>query len=189
MAPATAQLLARAAQGLADDLLTALLLARTGPVLLAPAMNDEMYAAPQTRANLATPAGARLDVRRPGGRARSPRDRRERPGRMSEPEAILAHAARVLLPRQARSPAARVVVTAGPTREPHRSGAGGHQPLERQDGLPAGGSGLGARRRGGARHRAGERCNRPVGVRVRRVETHRRSWGRPSARSCPARTC
>ena len=48
LAPATAQLLARAAQGMADDLLTALLLARTGPVLCAPAMNDAMYAHPAT---------------------------------------------------------------------------------------------------------------------------------------------
>src|ERR1051326_8173482 len=53
VAPATAHLLARVAHGLADDLLTALLLARTGPVLFAPAMNDAMYAAPPTRQNLA----------------------------------------------------------------------------------------------------------------------------------------
>src|SRR5438045_9091633 len=52
VAPATAHLLARAALGLADDVLTALLLARTGPVLAAPAMNDAMYAHPATRANL-----------------------------------------------------------------------------------------------------------------------------------------
>ena len=53
VAPATANLLARVAQGLADDLLTTLLLARTAPVLLAPAMNDEMYANPLTQRNLA----------------------------------------------------------------------------------------------------------------------------------------
>src|SRR5436305_3703698 len=57
VAPATANLLARAALGLADDLLTALLLARTGPVLAAPAMNDAMYAHPATLANLKTLAG------------------------------------------------------------------------------------------------------------------------------------
>src|SRR5207247_27201 len=51
VAPATANVLARAAMGLADDVLTALLLARTGPVLAAPAMNDAMYAHPATRAN------------------------------------------------------------------------------------------------------------------------------------------
>ncbi|MFL5460406.1 MAG: flavoprotein, partial [Gemmatimonadales bacterium] len=47
VAPATAHLIARAAQGLADDILTTLLLARTAPLLLAPAMNDEMYARPE----------------------------------------------------------------------------------------------------------------------------------------------
>ncbi|HET7599238.1 MAG TPA: flavoprotein, partial [Gemmatimonadales bacterium] len=52
VAPATAHLLARVALGLADDFLTALLLARTVPVLLAPAMNDEMYANPATVENL-----------------------------------------------------------------------------------------------------------------------------------------
>src|SRR6266545_8377503 len=52
VAPATAHLLARVALGLADDFLTALLLARTGPVLLAPAMNDAMYAAAPTQRNL-----------------------------------------------------------------------------------------------------------------------------------------
>ena len=54
LAPATANLLARAAMGLADDILTSLLIARTGPVLCAPAMNDAMYAHPATQANLAT---------------------------------------------------------------------------------------------------------------------------------------
>ena len=52
IAPATAHLVARAAMGMADDLLTALLLARTGPVLCAPAMNDDMYAHPATQQNL-----------------------------------------------------------------------------------------------------------------------------------------
>ena len=46
LAPATANVLARAAMGMADDLLTAVLLARAGPVLCAPAMNDAMYAHP-----------------------------------------------------------------------------------------------------------------------------------------------
>src|SRR5213075_1195808 len=54
VAPATANVLARAAMGLADDVLTALLLARSGPVLAAPAMNDAMYAHPATRTNLKT---------------------------------------------------------------------------------------------------------------------------------------
>ncbi|MCA9711068.1 MAG: bifunctional 4'-phosphopantothenoylcysteine decarboxylase/phosphopantothenoylcysteine synthetase, partial [Myxococcales bacterium] len=54
VAPATADLLARAAAGLADDLLATVLLATRAPVLLAPAMNTNMWQHPATRANLAT---------------------------------------------------------------------------------------------------------------------------------------
>lgn len=115
VAPATAHLLARVAQGLGDDLLTTLLLARIAPVLLAPAMNDEMYANPATRANLATLAARGFSFVGPesGALAEGPSDR---PGRMSEPETILGHAARLL---GSGGPLAgrRVVVTAGPTRE------------------------------------------------------------------------
>jgi len=115
VAPATAHLLARAAMGLADDVLTAMLLARTGPVLAAPAMNDAMFAHPATRANLNTLAGRSWHFVGPetGPLAEGPS---ERPGRMSEPEAILAAAERLLLQRapwQGKS----VIVTAGPTRE------------------------------------------------------------------------
>ena len=115
VAPATANLLARAAVGLADDLLTALLLARTGPVLAAPAMNDAMYAHPATRANVKTLAGRGWHFVGPdtGPLAEGPS---ERPGRMSEPEAVLAAAARLLLQR-APWLGKKVVVTAGPTRE------------------------------------------------------------------------
>jgi phosphopantothenoylcysteine decarboxylase / phosphopantothenate---cysteine ligase len=115
VAPATAHLLARAAQGLADDLLTALLLARTGSVLAAPAMNDAMYAHPATRANVATLAARGWHFVGPdaGPLAEGPS---ERPGRMSEPEAILAAAARLVLTR-APWRGKQVLVTAGPTRE------------------------------------------------------------------------
>src|SRR5439155_420005 len=93
LAPATAHLLARAALGMADDLLTALLLARRGPVLAAPAMNDAMYAHPATLANLKTLAARGWHFIGPdtGALAEGPSDR---PGRMSEPEAIQAAAAR-----------------------------------------------------------------------------------------------
>src|SRR5262252_4954434 len=53
VAPATADFLARAATGQADDLLSAALLAASSPVLLVPAMNDHMWAHPQTRHNVA----------------------------------------------------------------------------------------------------------------------------------------
>jgi phosphopantothenoylcysteine decarboxylase/phosphopantothenate--cysteine ligase len=116
VAPATAHLLARVAQGLGDDLLTTLLLARTGPTLFAPAMNDEMYAHPATQENLATLAirGAAFVGPEIGPLAEGPASR---PGRMSEPETILAHAARLLHGRSALR-GKRIVITAGPTREP-----------------------------------------------------------------------
>ena len=52
VAPATANILAKAADGIADDIVTTLLLAYPGPVLLAPAMNDNMWRHPATQANL-----------------------------------------------------------------------------------------------------------------------------------------
>jgi phosphopantothenoylcysteine decarboxylase/phosphopantothenate--cysteine ligase len=118
VAPATANLIARLAQGVADDALTACLLARRAPLLLAPAMNDEMYANTATEANLAELA--RPDVRIvgpvPGALAEGPSDR---PGRMSEPEAILREAERWLAERSGAPLAGqRVLITAGPTREP-----------------------------------------------------------------------
>jgi phosphopantothenoylcysteine decarboxylase/phosphopantothenate--cysteine ligase len=115
VAPATAQLLARYAQGLADDLLTALMLAATAPVLLAPAMNDEMFASPATRANLEL-LRSRAAIVGPatGALAEGPSDR---PGRMSEPEVILAHAERMLRRSGSRLDGKHVIVTAGPTRE------------------------------------------------------------------------
>lgn len=115
VAPATAHVLARAAMGMADDLLTAILLARTGPVLVAPAMNDAMYAHPATRANLKTLASRGWQFVGPdtGPLAEGPS---ERPGRMSEPEAILTAAER-LLGQRGRLSGKTVVVSAGPTRE------------------------------------------------------------------------
>ncbi|MBC7895362.1 MAG: bifunctional phosphopantothenoylcysteine decarboxylase/phosphopantothenate--cysteine ligase CoaBC [Cytophagaceae bacterium] len=115
VAPATADFLARAAQGQADDLLTACLLATTAPVLLVPAMNDRMWAHPQTTRNVA-------HLRELGYRVLDP-DIGELavgegigPGRMPEPEAILAHVGRLL---EATGTLAdkHVLVTAGPTRE------------------------------------------------------------------------
>jgi phosphopantothenoylcysteine decarboxylase/phosphopantothenate--cysteine ligase len=117
LAPATANLLARAAMGLADDLLTALLLARPGggPVLVAPSMNDAMYAHPATRANVKTLAirGWHFVGPETGPLAEGPSDQ---PGRMSEPEAIIAAAERLLMQR-APWVGKTVVITAGPTRE------------------------------------------------------------------------
>jgi phosphopantothenoylcysteine decarboxylase/phosphopantothenate--cysteine ligase len=114
VAPATAHLIARVAQGLAEDVLTTLLLARTAPLLLAPAMNDEMFARPETQANLEMLRSRGVTVVGPeiGALAEGPS---ERPGRMSEPETIMAHGARLL--RGGPLKGRRVIVTAGPTRE------------------------------------------------------------------------
>ncbi len=115
VAPATAHFLGRLAAGMADDFLTALCLARTKPLLVAPAMNDEMFAAAATVANLKALGDRGVGVVGPerGALAEGPSDR---PGRMSEPDTILQHARRALA---TRSPLAgrHVVVTAGPTRE------------------------------------------------------------------------
>lgn len=116
VAPATAHLIARAARGLADDALTAVLLARGGPVLLAPAMNDAMYAHPATQDNLDAlrARGWRTVGPETGPLAEGPS---ERPGRMSEPETIFAEAERLLRAPTSALRGRRVVVTAGPTRE------------------------------------------------------------------------
>ena len=115
VAPATAHLIARAAQGMADDFLTALLLAGRAPVLLCPAMNDQMYAHPETQANLALLRSRGVEVLGP---ATGPlaRGEGEGPGRMVEPEEIVGYVER-LLRRAAPWTGRRVLVTAGPTRE------------------------------------------------------------------------
>jgi phosphopantothenoylcysteine decarboxylase/phosphopantothenate--cysteine ligase len=115
VAPATADFMARAATGQAGELLTACLLATEAPVLLVPAMNDRMWSHRQTVANVAhlreigyhvlDPDTGELAVGEGAG-----------PGRMPEPETIVAHVAR-LLPREPSWAGRRVVVTAGPTRE------------------------------------------------------------------------
>ncbi|MFB4299110.1 bifunctional phosphopantothenoylcysteine decarboxylase/phosphopantothenate--cysteine ligase CoaBC [Actinomadura sp. NTSP31] len=118
VAPATADLLARAAHGLADDLLTNTLLTARCPVVFAPAMHTEMWEHPATRANVATlrergavvvePASGRLTGKDTG------------PGRLPDPAELFEVARHVL----ARGTAGRdlagrhVVVSAGGTREP-----------------------------------------------------------------------
>ena len=116
VAPATANFLARAACGMADDLLAAVLLATEAPVVLCPAMNDRMYAHPATQGNLRRLAeiGYRL-----AGPAVGPLawGEGEGPGRMIEPDEVVAHAGRALEDRGLLA-GRRVVVTAGGTREP-----------------------------------------------------------------------
>ena len=117
VAPATADLIARARAGRADDLLAAILLATRAPVLLAPAMNERMYTHPQTRRNLAhcrSALGYRVVGPVIGALAAG---EGEGPGRMSEPFEIAEHLGR-LLGAEGTLSGRRVLVTAGPTREP-----------------------------------------------------------------------
>lgn len=116
IAPATADLIARAAAGQADDLLTAILLATQSPVLLCPAMNDRMWAHPQTQANvehlrdrlgyrIVGPASGPLAYGEGAG-----------PGRMEEPNVIVENIGRAL-EAESGLRGRTIVVTAGPTRE------------------------------------------------------------------------
>jgi phosphopantothenoylcysteine decarboxylase/phosphopantothenate--cysteine ligase len=115
VAPATADFIGRAAHGLADDLLTACLLAAQSKVLLVPAMNDRMWAHAQTKRNvdhvrslgyeILEPAEGPLAVGEGSG-----------PGRMPEPEEIMSRIGRLLESKSSLS-GKKFVVTAGATRE------------------------------------------------------------------------
>ena len=116
VAPATADLLARATAGRADDLLTATLLTATCPVLMAPAMHTEMWLHPATQANVATLRERGVIVLDPAVGRLTGAD--SGPGRLPEPE-TLAEAARSALHTGGRTDLAgrRVVISAGGTRE------------------------------------------------------------------------
>ncbi len=121
VAPATANLMARAANGMADDLATTILLATGSPVLMAPAMNPAMWANPATQDNLAR-LRAR-DVRFVGPAAGDMACGEEGTGRLSEPVEIVSAACRILEskpPMTADSSLAgrHAIVTSGPTVEP-----------------------------------------------------------------------
>ena len=114
VAPATARLLGTFAAGIADDLLTATLLATRAPVVVCPAMHTEMWEHPAVQENLATLRRRGVHVVEPevgrlaGGDAGA--------GRLASPESIVAAAERVLGPGDLAG--SHVVVSAGGTREP-----------------------------------------------------------------------
>jgi phosphopantothenoylcysteine decarboxylase/phosphopantothenate--cysteine ligase len=116
VAPATAEFLAKAAGGHADDLLTACLLAAACPVLVVPAMNDRMWAHPQVGQNAAHLRGLGYRLLEP---AVGPLAQGEGSGagRLPEPDVIAAHVERLVAPPSPLT-GRRLVVTAGPTREP-----------------------------------------------------------------------
>jgi len=115
LAPATADLIARLAHGLADDFLTTLYLAFTGPVVLAPSMNSNMWLHAATQANLET-------LRRRGHRIVEPDSGylacgMTGPGRLADPAAIVEAIERESRRRQDLE-GETVLITAGPTQEP-----------------------------------------------------------------------
>ena len=116
VAPATADLLARAAAGIADDLLTATLLVARCPVLVAPAMHTQMWEHPATVANVATLRARGVAVLEPAVGRLTGAD--SGVGRLPEPEAIVAAAFALLHPRARDLAGRHVVVSAGGTREP-----------------------------------------------------------------------
>src|SRR6186713_1772745 len=116
VAPATANIIGKFANGIADDFLSALYLASTAPVLLAPAMNTNMWNHPATAANVRTLASRGVRFVEPGegylacgwvGK-----------GRLAEPADIVAAADQIVaMPASATLNHKRVLVTAGPTYE------------------------------------------------------------------------
>jgi phosphopantothenoylcysteine decarboxylase/phosphopantothenate--cysteine ligase len=114
VAPATANVLARMATGLADDLVTTILLATRAPVLVAPAMNVNMWQHPATQSNLETLQ--KRGVHKVGPASGDLACGWQGEGRMSEPAEIAAAAALVLGPESLAGEV--VLVTAGGTREP-----------------------------------------------------------------------
>jgi phosphopantothenoylcysteine decarboxylase / phosphopantothenate---cysteine ligase len=120
VAPATADLLAKAAHGLADDLLTNTLLTARCPVVLAPAMHTEMWEHPATQANVATLRSRGVVVIEPAVGRLTGADTGK--GRLPEPAEIHEIAVGMLERARAADPldlaGRRVVVSAGGTREP-----------------------------------------------------------------------
>src|SRR3989441_4641059 len=115
VAPATANLLAKAAHGIADDFLTTLLLAARSPVLMVPAMDGGMWEHPAVVANVATLRARGVTVLEPDAGALA--SGLSGKGRFPEPDAIVEALLRMLTPERDLA-GERLLITAGPTREP-----------------------------------------------------------------------
>lgn len=114
IAPATANSMARLAQGMADDLLTTMVLASRAKILICPAMNGRMYCHPATRRNLATLREHGYTVIDPASGMMACKEEGE--GRLAEWASVKEKLAQSLCPQDLQG--LRVLVTAGPTREP-----------------------------------------------------------------------
>lgn len=117
VAPASANTIAKLAAGMADSMLTTSFLACTAPRLVAPAMNDRMYADAATQANLATLRERGVEVIEPGEGRLASRGEFGR-GRLPDPADLLARIEAVLPTGERPWDGLRVLVTAGGTREP-----------------------------------------------------------------------
>ncbi len=115
IAPATADIIAKLASGIADDILTCTVLATRAPVIIAPAMNDNMYRNPVTQENLSRLKARGFVIIEPGyGRLASGKTGT---GRLAEVDRII-DAIRQVLQRKSDLAGRQIVVTAGGTREP-----------------------------------------------------------------------
>ncbi|HYP72894.1 MAG TPA: bifunctional phosphopantothenoylcysteine decarboxylase/phosphopantothenate--cysteine ligase CoaBC [Microbacterium sp.] len=115
VAPATANTLAKMAAGIADNLLGVTLLATTAPVVVAPAMHTAMWEHPATQANIAALAARSIHIVGPADGELTGGD--SGPGRMAEPDDIVAAVAPLLAPRRDLADR-RVAISTGGTREP-----------------------------------------------------------------------
>ena len=115
VAPASADLLAKMAHGLADDLASTVLLATRAPILVAPAMNPAMWEHPATRANMMLLRARGVRVVGPGEGAMA--EPESGPGRLAEPPEML-EAIRGLLTAETPLAGRHAIVTSGPTHEP-----------------------------------------------------------------------
>ncbi|GAA5645547.1 bifunctional phosphopantothenoylcysteine decarboxylase/phosphopantothenate--cysteine ligase CoaBC [Vibrio proteolyticus] len=113
LAPATADLIARIAAGMGNDLLTTLVLATDAPIALSPAMNQQMYRNQATQANLATLSERRMLIWGPAAGEQACGD--VGPGRMLEPMQLVEHCNDFFGPKPLAGKS--VLLTAGPTRE------------------------------------------------------------------------
>jgi len=114
IAPASANFIARLANGMADDLLSTLCLAADVPILLAPAMNQQMWNNMATQANITTISQRNIKILGPGEGAQACGE--VGPGRMLEPGQLL-HSVQAVFENRVLA-GKHVIVTAGPTREP-----------------------------------------------------------------------
>ena len=114
IAPATANVIAKIAHGIADDFLSTRTLAATAKILVCPAMNTRMYENPATQENLAVLRKRGIAVMEPGAGPLACRD--EGPGRLPEPAEIVGEARSILSKQDLAG--LQILVTAGATHEP-----------------------------------------------------------------------